>query len=187
MLLTSQDGNRACHSQTCACVNRIRKKESLAALKLHQVGHPPNAISNESHLACRSKPAHADLHSFAVRETEMRDMTIKKKTKRRKREGSPVNHKCPVQKINSDAFITLVHTIRRLTSKAPAHVLDSVDDPASQVFPDHQTSVFMANRTLPCLLLSPIIPTMNAALANCTIGQPPACTINSERERMMSH
>lgn len=59
--------------------------------------------------------------------------------------------------------------------------------PLSNIPTDYQTTVFMANRTSACLLLSPIILTMYGTLANCTIGQPPACTINSEREWMMSH
>lgn len=75
----------------------LKKNKSLAALWLHQVGHPPNVISIESHLACRSNPAHADLHSFAIRETERQDVTIKKRRKRRKREASPANQKCLVQ------------------------------------------------------------------------------------------
>lgn len=45
-----------------------------------------------------------------------------------------------------------------------------------------ETTVFMAKGTFACLLLLPIILTMYATLANCTIGQPPACAINGERE-----
>ncbi|KAK2920293.1 hypothetical protein Q8A73_002497 [Channa argus] len=62
-----------------------------------EVGRPPNVISTESHLACRSSPAHADLLSFAATETGDAGRECKEKTKQRRTEGSPVNHKCPVQ------------------------------------------------------------------------------------------
>lgn len=42
----------------------------LATLWFHRVGHPPNVISTESHLACRSNLAHADPLSFAIRDSD---------------------------------------------------------------------------------------------------------------------
>lgn len=44
-----------------ACLSKRRQNASLATLRLHQVGRPMNAIHAESHLARRSRPAHADL------------------------------------------------------------------------------------------------------------------------------
>lgn len=74
------------------CLSKGEEEASLAALWLHQVGHLHWIPSGLQKYLSTCWPALVFCQSG-------RDAghDYKEKTKQRKREGSPVNHKCPVQ------------------------------------------------------------------------------------------